>query len=146
MTIEPQIVDATRRRAAVDRLRQLGITLPLWSHLAEPHLLSPDVDRRVSAVDPDAADAANLWRVHWFNDATRTGRVPVPGHIVLPPELTGVAAPIVVLLGCRFPMIAAHKVLAAYACLVPRLVTGRFDPVSVRAIWPSTGNYCRGGV
>jgi len=51
-----------------------------------------------------------------------------------------------VLLGRHFPMIAAHKVLAAYACLVPRLVTGRFDPAIDRAIWPSTGNYCRGGV
>jgi cysteine synthase len=66
--------------------------------------------------------------------------------MVLPPELTGVKAPIVVLLGCRFPMIGAHKVLAAYACLVPRLVTGQFDPASDRAVWPSTGNYCRGGV
>jgi cysteine synthase len=70
----------------------------------------------------------------------------MPGHIVLPPELTGVKAPIVVLLGCRFPMIGAHKVLAAYACLVPRLVTGQFDPSVDRAVWPSTGNYCRGGV
>jgi cysteine synthase len=37
-------------------------------------------------------------------------------------------------------------VLAAYACLVPRLVSGQFDPASDRAVWPSTGNYCRGGV
>src|SRR5262249_21156584 len=57
-----------------------------------------------------------------------------------------VPAPIVVLLGRRFPMIGAHKVLAAYACLVPRLLTGRFDPARHRAIWPSTGNYCRGGI
>jgi cysteine synthase len=57
-----------------------------------------------------------------------------------------VQAPIVVLLGCRFPMIGSHKVLAAYACLVPRLVTGQFDPSNDRAVWPSTGNYCRGGV
>ena len=42
--------------------------------------------------------------------------------------LTGVTAPIVVRSARRFPMIGAHKVLAAYACLVPRLVTGRFDP------------------
>jgi cysteine synthase len=66
--------------------------------------------------------------------------------VVLPETLTGVEAPIVVLLGNRFPMIGAHKVLAAYACLVPRLVTGQFDPKHDRAIWPSTGNYCRGGV
>ena len=66
--------------------------------------------------------------------------------MVLPAELTGVKAPIVVLLGRRFPMIGAHKVLAAYACLLPRLVTGQFDPSNDRAVWPSTGNYCRGGV
>ena len=65
---------------------------------------------------------------------------------MLPPELTGVEAPIVVALGDRFPMIGAHKVLAAYGCLAPRLVTGRFDPTRDRAVWPSTGNYCRGGV
>ena len=28
----------------------------------------------------------------------------------------------------------------------PRLVSGRFDPTRQRAVWPSTGNYCRGGV
>jgi hypothetical protein len=60
--------------------------------------------------------------------------------------LTGVKAPIVVLLGRRFPMIGSHKVLAAYGCLAPRLVTGRFDPKRDRAVWPSTGNYYRGGV
>jgi cysteine synthase len=57
-----------------------------------------------------------------------------------------VPARIVVVLGALFPMIRAHKVLAAYACLAPRLVSGRFDPVKQRAVWPSTGNYCRGGV
>ena len=100
----------------------------------------------LAQVDPNSPDAANLWRVHWFNGPDRKSLVDIPGHIVLPPELTGVKAPIVVLLGCRFPMIGAHKVLAAYACLVPRLVTGQFDPSNDRAIWPSTGNYCRGGV
>ena len=52
--------------------------------------------------------------------------VDVPEHVVLPPELTGVDARIVVALGDRFPMIGAHKVLAAYGCLAPRIVTGRF--------------------
>jgi len=66
--------------------------------------------------------------------------------VVLDRSLTGVDAPIVVLLGDRFPMIHAHKVLAAYGCLVPRLVTGQFDLNTHRAVWPSTGNYCRGGV
>ena len=60
--------------------------------------------------------------------------------------MTGTDARIVVALGNRFPMIGAHKVLAAYSCLVARLVTGRFDPTINRAVWPSTGNYARGGV
>jgi cysteine synthase len=51
-----------------------------------------------------------------------------------------------VLLGDRFPMIHSHKVIAAYACLALRVVSGRFDPTRQRAVWPSTGNYCRGGV
>ena len=38
----------------------------------------------------------------------------MPEHVVLPRELTGVDATIVVALGDRFPMIGAHKVLAAY--------------------------------
>src|SRR5262249_35973193 len=69
-----------------------------------------------------------------------------PDHLILPPELTGIRSQIVIVLGCRFPLIGAHKVLAAYGCLVPRLVTGRFDPAHHKAVWPSTGNYCRGGI
>jgi cysteine synthase len=96
--------------------------------------------------DPDRPDPANLFRVHWYNDRRRDSFAEVPPHLVLPSELTGVRTPIVVALGCFFPMIAAHKVLAAYGCLIPHLVTGRFDPARRKAVWPSTGNYCRGGV
>ena len=87
----------------------------------------------------------NLWRVHWYNDLAG-GRVGVPEHVVLPPALTGVESPIIVVFGDRFPMITAHKVLAAYSCLAPRVVTGQFDPTHHRAVWPSTGNYARGGI
>src|SRR5690242_16160638 len=140
LSIDPVVKDRGRRAAAIKRLREVGGRLPTWSQLAAPR------DADLKGVDPDGADPRNLWRVHWFNGPDRKTKVDAPGHMVLPPELTGVKAPIVVLLGRRFPMIGAHKVLAAYACLVPRLVTGQFDPASDRAVWPSTGNYCRGGV
>lgn len=140
------IADAAVHDRAVRRLREAGVALPAFTELADPGGMSASRLAHLGAVDPDAADPANLFRVHWFNDAARRGRVEVPGHIELPRSLTGVDARIVVALGERFPMIGAHKVLAAYACLVPRLVSGRFDPVSQRAVWPSTGNYCRGGV
>ena len=78
----------------------------------------------LAGVGPDDPHPLNLFRVHWHNGADRTGFVDVPEHVVLPPELTGVEARIVVALGDRFPLIGAHKVLAAYGCLVPRLVTG----------------------
>lgn len=146
LLIQPEVVDRKRRRAAVDRLRRVHCTLPTWSELADPGEIESEKLPDLSRVDPDAPEAANLWRVHWFNSADRKTQIDIPGYVVLPPELAGVKAPIVVLLGCRFPMIGAHKVLPAYACLVPRLVTGLFDPSHDRAVWPSTGNYCRGGV
>lgn len=143
--LRPEVLDAARRRSVVERLQEAQVRLPTWAELADPSK-SKLAAAAVGRAGPDEADPANLWRVHWFNDEARERLVEVPGHVVLPKELTGVDAPIVVMLGRRFPMIGAHKVLAAYACLVPRLVTGQFDPAFHKAIWPSTGNYCRGGV
>lgn len=146
LTILPEVSDRASRLSAITRLRAANVKLPTFRELAAPEFISEDTVNSVKHVGPDEPDARNLWRVHWFNDANRAGRTEVPGHVVLPQALTGVKSPIVVVLGRRFPMIGAHKVLAAYACLVPRLVTGQFDPAHNRAIWPSTGNYCRGGV
>jgi cysteine synthase len=138
--LERDVVDADAYAHTVERLREHAVALPTFGELADPaRLVVPDVD-------PDTADPRNLFRVHWHNAADRRGRVDVPEHVVLPSALTGVESPIVVMLGNRFPMIGAHKVLAAYACLAPRLVTGGFDPTRQRAVWPSTGNYARGGV
>src|SRR5262245_12751005 len=144
--MRPQTLDANRRRAAIASLRAAQVTLPTWTELARPSLIPDAVDRDLASVGPDEPNGKHLWRVHWFHDAKPRDRTALPGHVILPEALTGVKAPIVVLLGRRFPMIGAHKVLAAYACLVPRLVTGQFDPARDRAVWPSTGNYCRGGV
>jgi cysteine synthase len=140
------IVDSDVYESAVRHLRRANVVLPTFAQLADPSRIPASIVSALRDVDPDAPHPLNLFRIHWFNDASRRARVEVPEHVVLPRSLTGVDAPILVLLGDRFPMIHAHKVLAAYACLVPRLVTGRFDPVVQKALWPSTGNYCRGGV
>ncbi|MCC7016031.1 MAG: pyridoxal-phosphate dependent enzyme [Rhodospirillales bacterium] len=136
------VADRATRDRAVARAREARVRLPTFDEIADP------VANRLPAAgaDPDAPDPANLLRVHWHNGADRRGRVPVPGFVELPEALTGVPARIIVALGERFPMIGAHKVLAAYACLVVRLAAGLFDPTNRRAVWPSTGNYCRGGV
>ena len=132
--------------SAVRHLREARVVLPTFEELADPAAIPGDIAARTMQIDRDAADPANLFRVHWFNDVATGGIRAVPPHVVLPRALTGVDAPIAVALGNSFPMIGAHKVLAAYACLVSRLVTGRFDPARNKAVWPSTGNYCRGGV
>jgi cysteine synthase A len=138
-----RVLDPDALARSVDRFRERGITLPTFAQLADPSTF--DHSSKVGDADPQGADARNLWRVHWHNDLTG-GRVDVPQHVVLGPRLTGVESPIIVVFGDRFPMITAHKVLAAYACLAPRVVTGQFDPTRHRAIWPSTGNYARGGI
>jgi cysteine synthase A len=144
--LETDIVDHGIYEQTVRRLRDARVVLPTFAELAEPTRIPVATRAELAEVDPDVADPRNLLRVHWHNDHTRRGFAAVPEHVVLPASFTGVDAPIAVLLGNRFPMIAAHKVLAAYACLAPRLVTGQFDPQRHRALWPSTGNYCRGGI
>lgn len=144
--VEQHIVDNAIYQHAVKRFRDARIVLPTFAELADPTKIGPAVRKAVSGVNPDEPHALNLFRVHWYNDVSRKALRPLPDSIVLPKSLTGVEAPIVIALGDRFPMIAAHKVLAAYGCLAPRIITGQFDPTVHRAVWPSTGNYARGGV
>jgi cysteine synthase len=87
----------------------------------------------------------NLFRITWKNAPVATGGgFGDVNYVEIPHELTGVEARILALVGKWFPT-GAHKVGAAFGCLVPRLVTGQFDPTTQKAVWPSTGNYCRGG-
>jgi len=144
--LEHEVVDQDVYASSVKRFREAGIVMPTFAQLADPRSMPVELLNDVAQADPDSPDPRNLFRAHWHNDTGESMPVPTPAHVVLPPELTGVPSPIVVLLGDRFPMIHSHKLIAAYGCLAPRIVTGQFDPASQRAIWPSTGNYCRGGV
>lgn len=145
MQITPEIADVSVLQRAIDHAAERHIVLPTFSQLADPASIPVALQEGLSGVDRNAADPRNLFRIHWYNRHDG-GIAPSPLAMELPGALTGVRARIVVVLGDAFPMIAAHKVLAAYACLVTRLVSGRFDPGINRAVWPSTGNYCRGGI
>jgi cysteine synthase len=144
--LERSVVDRGVRDKAVATCRDHGVRLPTFSELASPETIPPAMLESLRTVDPDARDARNLFRVHWNNADDRRSQDETPAHVTLPSSITGVEAQIVVALADRFPMISSHKVLAAYSCLAPRLITGQFDPSRQRAVWPSTGNYCRGGV
>lgn len=144
--LDRTITDRATHDRTTARFRADNIQLPTLAQLTDPSSIPQEIQDALRDVDPDIPHPLNLFRVHWHNDADRRTRVDVPNYVTLPKALTGVDAPILVAFGNRFPMINAHKVLAAYGCLVPRLVTGQFDLDNNRAIWPSTGNYCRGGI
>jgi cysteine synthase len=101
------------------------------------------IQQKLKKIKPQDVNPLNLFRITWKNDP-KTGGFGEGNWVEFPKEITGVDARIVGLVGRHFPT-GAHKVGAAYGCLVPRLVSGNFDPTTQKAVWPSTGNYCRGG-
>jgi len=129
----------------VARARERNIVLPTFAQQKDPRLVPAGISARLKDVGLWDMDPANLFRITWKNEPVAHGGGFGEGNwIEFPKALTGVDATIVGIVGNWFPT-GAHKVGAAYGCLVPRLVTGNFDPETQKAVWPSTGNYCRGG-
>jgi len=127
------------------RCRERNILIPTFAQMADPGLIPESIRDRLRGVGLWDVDPVNLFRITWHNEPVERGGLFNDGNrLVFPPELTGVDATIIGLEGKWFPT-GAHKVGAGFGCLVPRLVTGQFDPEHQRAVWPSTGNYCRGG-
>jgi len=139
-----KIADPAARDRAVSRCRELGVLIPTFAQQRDPSKVDPVVTEALADTDMQTPDPLNLFRITWHNDPGSGGFGEV-NALEIPSELSGVPARIVGLVGERFPT-GAHKVGAAFGCLVPRLVSGEFDPTVHRAVWPSTGNYCRGGV
>jgi len=126
------------------RVREKKIILPTFTQLKHPDTIPDVIVEKLKKVDMQALHPLNLFRINWRNDP-ETGGIDGINYLEIPPEVTGVRARIIGLVGKFFPT-GAHKVGATYGCLVPYLVTGRFNPEYHKAVWPSTGNYCRGGV
>lgn len=134
-----------RLERAVQRARERNIIIPTFAQQRNPNQIPAAVQSRLADVGLWDLNPLNLFRITWHNEpVTHGGRFGGVNYLELPPALTGTEARIIVLIGKWFPT-GAHKVGAAFGCLVPRLVTGQFDPTTQKAVWPSTGNYCRGG-
>ncbi|NCD22811.1 MAG: pyridoxal-phosphate dependent enzyme [Spartobacteria bacterium] len=127
----------------VQRAKERNIILPTFAQQKDPKKIPAKIVEKLKKIDDQAVDPLNLFRITWKNDP-QTGGFGEGNWVEFPKEITGVDARIVGLMGRYFPT-GAHKVGAAYGCLVPRLVSGNFDPTTQKAVWPSTGNYCRGG-
>ncbi|THB81214.1 MAG: pyridoxal-phosphate dependent enzyme [Desulfobacteraceae bacterium] len=140
LTLNPE---ALERTIALARERQ--IIIPTFKQQKDPSLIPQKIKDRLQEVGLWDLDPLNLFRISWYNEPqSHGGGYGDVNFMELPSALTGVKARIVAVVGKFFPT-GAHKVGAAFGCLVPRLVTGQFDPSRQKAVWPSTGNYCRGG-
>jgi cysteine synthase len=144
MSLVPEIREDVLAKT-IARARARDIILPTFAQQKDPGLIPDEIVKRLENVGLWDVDPANLFRITWKNEPVAHGGGFGEGNwIEFPKAITGVDATIVGIVGNWFPT-GAHKVGAAYGCLVPRLVTGNFDPETQKAVWPSTGNYCRGG-
>jgi cysteine synthase len=145
MTTIDLTILSERRERSIRRVQERNIIIPTFAQMKDPGLIPAKIKEQLGEVGLWDINPLNLFRITWKNEAvSHGGGFGKVNYLELPSSLTGVEARIVVLVGKWFPT-GAHKVGAAFGCLVPRLVTGQFDPTTQKAVWPSTGNYCRGG-
>ena len=138
-------INEERLKHAVDRARERNIVIPTLEQQLHPETVPAKFQEELKSIGLWDIHPRNLFRITWHNEPVeKGGAYGGVNFIELPSSLTGVDARVIGLVGKWFPT-GAHKVGAAFACLVPRLVTGQFDPTTEKAVWPSTGNYCRGG-
>jgi cysteine synthase len=129
----------------IKRAQERGIIIPTFAQMKNPELIPDRIKEKLRKIGLWDIHPLNLFRISWKNEPVEKGGLfRGVNYIEFPYELTGVYARIIALVGKWFPT-GSHKVGATFGCLVPRLVTGQFDPTSQKAVWPSTGNFCRGG-
>ena len=138
-------IDKKQLERTVERAKERNIIIPTFEQMKNPELIPDSVKEELKKIGLWDITSRNLFRITWKNDpVAKGGGYGGVNFIELPSSLTGVDARIVALVGKWFPT-GAHKVGATFGCLVPPLITGQFDPTYHQAVWPSTGNYCRGG-
>ena len=138
-------IDEKQLERTIQRVREKNIVIPLFREQKNPETIPSEIKKALKDIGLWAIDSFNLFRITWKNEPVEFGGgFDGVNFLEISPELSGVDARIIMLVGKWFPT-GAHKVGATFGCLVPRLVTGQFDPTTQKAVWPSTGNFCRGG-
>ncbi|MFT5875285.1 MAG: cysteine synthase A [Clostridium sp.] len=145
-----QLIDLTineeQLKKTVESAKERNVAIPTFAQMKDPSKIPAEIKEKLKKTGLWDIDPVNLFRISWKNQPVKEGGLynDLPNYIEIPSEITGVKARIFAMVGKYFP-VGCHKVGASFACLVPRLVTGQFDPTFHEAVWPSTGNYCRGG-
>jgi cysteine synthase A len=129
----------------IKRCRERDIIIPTYEEMAYPEKIPQGIKEELRNIGLWDLHSRNLFRITWKNEPVKFGGVfGDVNYMDIPKELTGVKARIIMLIGKYFPT-GSHKVGATFGPLVEKLVRGAFDPTTQKALWPSTGNYCRGG-
>jgi cysteine synthase len=129
----------------IQRCRERDIIIPTYEEMADPSTVPEGIRTELSDIGLWDLNPRNLFRITWKNEPVAFGGgFGGVNFVELPSALTGVQTRIFILIGKYFPT-GAHKVGATFGPLVEKLVRGAFDPTTQKALWPSTGNYCRGG-
>jgi cysteine synthase A len=129
----------------IKRCRERDIIIPTYEEMAHPDKIPQGIKDELKKIGLWELHSRNLFRLTWKNEPVETGGgFGEVNFLEIPPELSGVKARILILIGKYFPT-GSHKVGATFGPLVEKLVRGTFDPTRQKALWPSTGNYCRGG-
>jgi len=140
LTINEQQLKRTIKRA-----QEQNIVVPTFKQQVNPEKIPKSIKEQLTNIGLWDVNPLNLFRITWKNEPQSTGGLYNDINVMeIPPLLTGVPNRIFALVGKWFPT-GAHKVGATFGCFVPRLITGQFDPTIQKAVWPSTGNFCRGG-
>jgi cysteine synthase len=138
-------VDREQLKRTAKRCRDRGIIIPTFEQMKNPDLIPGALREELRGIGLWDVHPRNLFRITWKNEPLpQGGGFDGINAVQIPPEVTGTPARIIALVGKWFPT-GAHKVGATFGCIVPPLVTGQFDPLNQKAVWPSTGNFCRGG-
>ncbi|GCD11454.1 pyridoxal-phosphate dependent enzyme [Clostridium tagluense] len=139
-------INEDQLKKTVQSAKERNVVIPTFAQMKDPSKIPAEIKEKLKTTGLWDIDPVNLFRISWKNQPVKEGGLynDLPNYIEIPSEISGVKARIFAMVGKYFP-VGCHKVGASFACLVPRLVTGQFDPTYHEAVWPSTGNYCRGG-
>ena len=107
---------------------------PTYAEMSDPMLLSTAMRSQACAGRTHELDPINLYNINWKNSGAE------PDSLLLPKELTGVQANIIVLSGRNFPS-GSMKVGPAYATLAEQEALCGLRPGDKTVIGPSTGNF-----
>lgn len=107
---------------------------PTYEEMLHPNKVTKEVRERALKGKENELDPINLFNITWRNDEGKVNK------IVLPKELTGVDANIIVMLGKDFPS-GSHKVGPAYSTLIEGCVDQTILPGKHTILGPSTGNF-----